>query len=791
MIQVRSGIAAFIIGIIALLQLPALLTLWSLVLMPVILRSIFLLSKSPATHVYKQTWFFFCFMVLGFLWALFRADNILSSRFNEMVFKNDSRFIITGRVISLPEALGPSIRFKFQVDSMETDDGISVDNIGKARLTWYAKDIILIPGDRWRLNVKLKKPYGFKNPGGFDYEGWLFQHRIHTLGYVVNGSKNELLERPSDNSLISGIISSPDYPRYLLRNLVNQTSIANAEKSLLLALSLGDRSQLSVTQWKTLKQTGTSHLLAISGLHIGLAAGIFFILGRWLWVLFTPLPRYLASQRIAVFVGLSGALLYATLAGFSVPTQRALIMLTVCLVAIFFYKKFAVSHIIAVSLWVMLLIDPFAVMNIGFWLSFIAVSMIAYGIACRVQADSSWWRWGQAQYLVAVGLLPVIVLYFQQYPLLGFIANVVAVPYVSLVVMPLTLAGVIGLSMFFPLGEFLLKCSGYALSLLWSLLDYLSTMKFALWDISISSPLVFILGMVGVIIILLPRGLPARWLGIFWLFPFFFPYQQLPGHGEFWLTQLDVGQGSAAVIQTNNHTLIYDTGDRFSERFNAGEMVLIPFLKHQHIYKPDVLIVSHRDRDHIGGVKAVLAQYPDIKVLGNVTDSIRHANLERCFQGKHWHWDGVDFEILSPTLLMAKRPDIRQENNNSCVLKVSNGEHSVLFPGDIQKPTESLLVSTIPNKLSSTVLIVPHHGSRTSSSLPFIKAVSPEVAVFPVGYRNRFGFPKQDIISRYKAGQVKILNTARDGALLFQFENGFMKINRYRKQNWRFWMSSY
>ena len=392
------------------------------------------------------------------------------------------------------------------------------------------------------------------------------------------------------------------------------------------------------------------------------------------------------------------------------------------------------------------------------------------------------------QYLVAVGLFPLLVLWFQQYPLVGIFANIVAVPYISLIVVPLVLLGVVLLCFVFPLGEFVLQLAGQVLSIFWPFLDNLSRLEFNLWQSASPSPLAFAAGVLGVLIILLPKGFPARWIGVFCLFPLLFPQSEKPEFGDFWLTQLDVGQGLASVIQTQNYSLIYDTGDRYSERFNAGKAVIIPFLKHQHIQYPELLIVSHGDRDHIGGAKDILERYPEIHVLTSVKEKIKHPFVDNCYAGQRWRWDGVNFEILNP----ASAKDYH-DNNGSCVLKVSTVRHSVLLTGDIERTVESRLrrAHQMQGKLSATVLIAPHHGSKTSSSASFIDAVSPEYVVFPAGYRNRFGFPKQDIISRYESRQVKILNTSRDGALLFRFEAADMTITRHRQQSWRFWTSDY
>ena len=775
----RAGTIAFLIGIVIFLQVSTMPPNWLLVFLPITVTALFLRPKLRLFH--KYILLLSCSVICGFLWAMLRADIILSNELDRTV--EGETVIIKGEVVSLPEIIDSGIRFEFQITEMISQAGIRLENPGKVRLGWYRQNVSILPGEHWRLHVRLKRPYGFSNPGGFDYEGWLFQHRIRATGYVRNRENNELLYKAS--------LFSVNYQRHLLRSLINKSHIAEFETNFISALSLGDRSKISAKQWQTLTRTGTSHLLAISGLHIGLVAGLFFIVGRWLWAFAGSLPLQISSQRFAALAGLLGALIYAAMAGFSIPTQRALIMLSVWMLSLFFNRKYAVSDIISISLLAVLIIDPFAAMDAGFWLSFIAISIIAYGMTCRVQTNiygwrNVWWKWGRVQYLVAVGLFPVLVLWFQQYPLVGLLANIVAVPYISLIVVPLVLLGIVLLPFAFPVGELVLQLAGQALGCLWPFLEYLSSLEFNLWHSASPSPLAFVAGMIGVLILLLPKGMPARWIGIFWLLPLLLPHSEAPETGDFWLAQLDVGQGLASVIQTQAHTLVYDTGDKFSQRFNAADAVIIPYLKHQNILHPDLLIVSHGDQDHIGGAEALLTKYPQIQVLTSIEEKIDHSKVEKCVQGQSWQWDEVEFEILSPV-----HSEDYQGNNSSCVLRISNGQHSIILSGDIEQAIESRLIRTLPDKLSAKLLIAPHHGSKTSSSPAFIDALAPEIVVFPVGYRNRFGFPKQDIISRYESRQVKILNTARDGALLFRFEDSEMIFNRYRYDNQRFWTSEY
>lgn len=775
----------FLAGIVWLLQFKTLPPVWLGFILPIPLYVLFILPKLQCSHVYKYVWIFLLALLFGFLWGVLRADIIISKNIKAIEF---GTVVIEGKVVSLPETLDRGMRFEFYVNTVEFPSGMVLKELGKVKLRWYAKPE-LNPAEYWRLHVRLKRPHSLSNKGSFDYEAWLFQQRIQATGYVIDKAENKLLD--SGNNTWFKKLTNIDYMRHLLRELIKQLPVNAFEKSFLLGLGLGDRSDISDKQWDVLTKTGTSHLLAISGLHIGLAAGLFFMLSSWLWAFSIVLPKYLARQHFAIFSGLFGAFLYAALAGFTIPTQRALIMLSIWMLALLLHKKIANNAVIAIALFAVLLIDPFAVMAQGFWLSFLAISVIAYAMTCRTHGTHTiwskiWLKMGKAQYAVSIAFFPVLILCFQQYPLLSALANVIAIPYFSFVVMPFLLFGIVLLIINFSVGSFVLQWVGKSISVFWPLLEYLSQIESQLLHIAPPTTAIFLLAMVGVLIILLPKGFPNRWVGIFWLLPLCMPYRNVPEHGDFWLTQLDVGQGLSSVIQTQNNTLIYDAGDRFNARFDMGKLVLIPFLEQHNISDPNILLVSHADRDHIGGSLAVLARYPEIKVLTSALEEFNHHSVEQCAHGMQWDWDGVSFEILSPILTDDK--DIYHGNNSSCVLKVGNAWHSVLLTGDIEKTVENRLVHLIPHKLAAQVLIVPHHGSATSSSDAFIDAVFPEVAVFPTGYQNRFRFPKQGIISRYEARQVIMLNTARDGALLFNFSDQDMVISRYRQTHKRFWM---
>ena len=317
--------------------------------------------------------------------------------------------------------------------------------------------------------------------------------------------------------------------------------------------------------------------------------------------------------------------------------------------------------------------------------------------------------------------------------------------------------------------------------IVWYILNIMANNDYSLVNIAVPSLLILSLSIAGILFLLAPKGVAIRFLGVMWLLPLLFPMQAKPEFDEFNFTLLDVGQGLAAVIQTKNEVLVYDTGAKFSDRFNAGANIIIPYLKSEGINEISTLIVSHGDNDHIGGADALLIDYEIKNIFSSVPEKINNPVTEHCYAGQKWNWDGVNFEILHPGKLKLKG------NNASCVLKVSTQNVSILLTGDIEKQAEFTLTNNNPSRLKADILIVPHHGSKTSSTLEFIKKVNPKYAFFPVGYRNRFGFPKQDIIQRYEDLGVDTRFSYQSGALLVKVRKDGLEIAEYRKQNQKIW----
>ena len=706
-------------------------------------------------------------VLVGMLWAWGYAHVLLSPGLNPSLEGVD--LVLDGRVVGLVEARSHSIRFLFE--PVNAPPGIP----DRLRLNWYRTEARPVPGELWRFTLRLKRPNGFQNPGGFDYEGWLFQQHVGATGYVRNRGEARRLD--------PGICTLDCVRTHLRARLVEQAAEL-PHFGVLLALAMGDRSQIDARTWETLLSTGTNHLVAISGLHIGFVGGLVFFALRRLVSTVPALCHRAPATRWAAAGGLVAACIYAALAGFTVPTQRALLMLAVPFGAILLGRQVRASNGLAVALAVVLLIDPAAVLSGGFWLSFTAVALLLFGFAGRLGQARQILGWTRAQYLLGLGLVPLTTLWFQRAAIAAPLANLVAVPWVSLGIVPLVLLGALVSVFHGPLGAVLFQLASWLFTPLWWLLEALAARPELVWIRAAPGPVPFVLAALGITWLLLPRGVPGRLLGLFCCLPLLLPVSSRPVPGAAEVALLDVGQGLAAVVTTANHVLLFDAGPRFSPEFDTGEAVVVPFLRGRGIDRIDTFIVSHGDNDHIGGAASVLSALRVERLLAS--DPV-HGDLaggaRPCAAGQAWVWDGVTFEVLNPA--QAYRGS---ENNGSCVLRVQAGDQAVLFSGDIEAEAEWALVHRYGARLQSEVLVVPHHGSATSSTDFFLDAVRPEVALVSRGYRNRFGFPKAEVMERYRSRGVKLLDTAQGGALIFMLTTeGWGPVSAYRETHLHLW----
>ena len=758
----KTGIVAFFAGVLLLYQLQTLpVNLWIILLLPLLA----LLIRIPAARLI--VWF-----TCGFLWALFRADMVLDKQFPQDL--ESQNLIVNGSVVDLPRHSFRRQQFIFEVDSIEGQENEKSVSY-RFKLNWYDNYPQATAGERWRLTVRVKRPNGFMNPGGRDYEASLFQRSINATGYVKEGEKLE------HNSLTL-LQSIHRWRGEIFRDLKTHQPDLNG---IIPALGLGIRDDLSSDMWGVLKSTGTIHLTAISGLHIGLISALAFFVGRWLWTLpVITLHRVPAVKAGAVFA-MFAAVLYAALAGFSIPTQRALIMVLAIMFCLVSNKQLSRFDIFAIALFCVLLFSPAAVISPGFWLSFAAVAIIFYTLSGRTSSKGLWHASLKIHFILALGLSPILLVFFGQNPVLGPLANIIAVPFFGLLITPMVLSGIVTLNVYEPVGEALLSLADFLIKSFWPILELLADLPYASLNGTMPSTGIFILSLLGIMILLIPRGLPGRWLGCLFILPIFLFKVESPVYGEFDFALLDVGQGLSSVIRTKEHVLLYDTGAKFSADFDTGKAVVLPYLKSIGIKSLDKVIISHGDNDHIGGYESIAEQMPIIETMTSVPEKLSGNNISLCHSGQHWNWDGVSFEIIHPDKNYQNK-----ENNRSCVLKVSNGYQSVLLTGDIEAPAESTLLSDKAVNLDVDLLIAPHHGSKTSSTQMFLVATSPEYALFSTGYRNRYHHPSEHVLKRYRQRSIKLLDTANEGAIRFHIGKTISAPDSYRQEYGHFWNRS-
>ena len=747
------SVLSFVIGIIVVQQFSALPeTIWVLCL--------FFLMFFSAFLRYWRLMFF----VMGLLWACCFSGIRLADRLSENL---EGRHIqVEGRVLGLPQHDERKVRFDFAVSKSKLETKLPE----KIRLSWFFPDQQIKAGQYWQFTVKLKQPHGRFNPGGFDYEKWLFMQNIGATGYVKT--------RPPPRLIITrSSCQNFDCLRQLVADNLTEL-IGHVENSgLIKALTIGERHDISHKQWDIFRKTGTVHLVAISGLHIGLIAGLAYLLA-----LKTGIRLNMTSpQVIAAFFSIIVALFYAALAGFSLPTQRALLMLSIAMVAISWQRNIKPVNTLALTMFTVLIFDPLAVLSAGFWLSFSAVVLIIYSLAGRLGKSGYWKTAIKINWVTAIGLAPLLLFYFQQVSIISPIANLVAVPVISLLVVPLCLIAVVLMFLIPGLAGYLFILVDNILQALWSFLSEIAQLPYA----SISTTAVpfyaIPFALLGLLILLAPRGIPGRWLGLVLLLPLLIVNVTKPEQGEVTMTVLDVGQGLSTVIETSKHVLVFDTGAKYSNQYDMGDAVVTPFLNSKGIEVVDTLLISHGDNDHIGGAESVIKQSRVEKILTSVPGALANYLPVQCQAGQSWEWDNVLFEILWPM------QNSFSKNNNSCVLKVSSKQGSFLLTGDIEAEAENGLIKKYAEKLKSDILIAPHHGSKTSSTLTFLKWVNPDIVLIPSGYRNRFSFPHKEVLQRYKVLNVSWMNTANDGALIVKMHNNSVIVNSLRLEQGKYW----
>ncbi len=688
----------------------------------------------------------------GFLWTLAVAGLHQATMLPAGFEGRNVKAVI--RVASIPVDTGYSLRFDAEVVELGRPFRKWVPP-RRIRLSLYPRNNrssrpALRPGDLLDATLRLKRPHGYMNPGGFDYERYLFSQRVGATGYVRGF---ELLER-------GGTWSLPVLRHHLYERLKSR---ATPNIGAVIALALGERGLMDKAHRDLLFVTGTGHLFAISGLHIALIFGFIFLISRFLWSRFFLRHSLWPSARAATVPALLAACVYAWLAGFTIPTQRALIMLGCVVAGVLLRRRVSLGNTLPLALLAVIAYDPLSTLSVSFWLSFVAVGFIALYFSLHPWPKKR--AWLDLQTALPLALLPAGLWFFGYGALVAPAANLAAVPLVSLLILPCVLLATLWAPLNAALCSFFIRCADFLLGLLWRGGDWLVRVDFLQWfhhPPAWSYPF----AVAGIVAVTLASGWRRKTAAAALLLPLLASAGRgLPG-GAFEVAFLDVGQGLSVVVATRGHTLLFDTGPAYRSGFTTAEAVIIPYLHRRGVRHLDALIVSHGDSDHAGGVDVVAGRFEiGRRLVGGGAQ--RGRSLEPCRDGQAWSWDGVHFEILHPA-------DNRglQGNDSSCVLKVTAREHSLLLTADIESQAEASLLVRARERLAASVMLVPHHGSLTSSTGAFVAAVNPDIAVVTSGYRNRFGLPKKEIVNRYLDACARVFNTAETGALLMSFVPG-------------------
>ena len=712
-----------------------------------------------ALRVRAMRWLLPC--LLGLAWVWLRVEMRLAERWPTV--QTGRTVVIEGVMRAPAKPLGPSVQCLLDVDRVDGEEQSL-----RARIAWYEPTAIPQAGEHWRLHARLRAPRGFANPGGFDYEGWLFREGVAATGYVVADPRNARI----------GVAGG----RYLL--LRTRTEIArrleaiagpSPRAGIVSALAVGLTDGVTDRDWEIFRATGTSHLISISGLHIALVAGGVAWCVRRGWGRVPALLPRLAPIDAAALAGLAAAALYALLAGFAIPTLRALIMLAVVLGRTALRREGPGEAALAQAFAAVLLVDPFAPLFPGFWLSFLAVAALMIGMLGGARGLVAQLR---TQWAVTLLAAPVTLAIFQSLSLIAPLVNLLLIPLYSFAVVPEALLAVPLLALSDDLAALPLSVAMSALDVTWPALERAAALPVALWQAG-PRPLWVLAGaQLGLLLWVAPRGLPQRWLALPLLLPLLAWRPGVPPDGAYELAVLDVGQGLAVVVRTAHHALVYDAGPSFRSGGDAGHLAVAPFLAERGVRALDAMIISHDDDDHSGGARSVAEHVP---VVQRLTGGRREG--VHCVAGRRWRWDGVEFEVLHP-----QRDQWWSDNDGSCVLQVSGAGGRTLLTGDIEQTAERALIDS-GAWLASDIVVAPHHGSNSSSSAALVARTHPRYVVFSSGYGNRWGFPRPTVVERWRVAGAHTLSTADSGAVIFAVDprRGVLPPYEHRRDGRRYW----
>lgn len=742
-------------------------------------------------------------LLIGVSWGIFAGHQLIAMQLDETLVGNN--LIVTGVITDLPEKNNQRLRFSMNIRSATDSRGNELDRKNfprKIQLSWYqgyGKKTSPLPeltvGEVWQLTVRLKRPRGFANPAGFDYHAWLLRQGVGAIGYVVQSKTNTLIEQ---YSAAVGWREWIDYQRQQLQRWILARS-HSPERGILVALLVGDSAHVEKAQWNRMQKTGTSHLIAISGLHVGFLALFGFYFGLAIGKCIQSVWRPCAALYIAWLSAIFCATFYSALAGFNIPTLRTLVMLAIFYCACLSHRSLRITDIFCCALALVLVIDPLAAYDMGFWLSFGAVALLLFYFSGRwiEKQDGNYWQgfslrdlvWSfiRSQWVMFIGLLIPLSVLVSSVSLVAPVANAVAIPLITFFVVPLLLLGAVVRNASGVLGDFLLSLAGHGMEILKIFLQFLLDIcgDYASPVVAFSSEVSTLIAL-SCLLVLLPKGIFPRsiaWVGLMvgGILGYLLPSPNVP---ELKVAVLDVGQGTAVVVQVKHKTLVYDTGPQFTESFDAGGAILGPYLFAQGISGIDTLVVSHSDKDHSGGLNGFLEKVKAERMfVGDDTLLEIYQEAKNCHTQKPWQWGDVYFEFI-PLTVNHRTVD----NNKSCVLLITWNGQTVLLPGDIEARVENQLLrdGKIPDAL--TVLVAAHHGSRSSSSPRLVRHTTPDYVVYSAGFRSQHGHPHPEVRRRFQdVGSVEF-TTASSGAIVFEwFKNNAPVITEYRQAHRRYW----
>ncbi|MFT6578401.1 MAG: competence protein ComEC [Zhongshania sp.] len=759
-----SWMTAAIVGFIALAFSPALPSYFTLV---IIFCLSVLLHLSLRSRLSSAVLAFAVALSYASCYGHWRVALLLP----EVISSSD--FIALAEVKSVPERReGFTTYYRFDALVLELncvenishpycDHSPSTLNRSVIQLNWYADSPPQL-GNVFKATLRLRQAHGYQSPAAFDYGRWMFASGYSASGYVRNPEQVVYL----------GTGNSQSFTRVRQRVIahIGDRLDTYRHSNIMKALLFADRSDIERQQWQIFSRTGTSHLMAISGMHIGIVLAWGLLLGRVLGLL---LPR-INSLIIGAGMALCFAVVYAALAGFSVPTQRALIMAVVALTGFVLRRNISPWQAYAAAMLLVLIIDPLAPHRAGFTLSFAAVGVLLFAFQGRRPNSKTSHQLlagiFRSQWVVLLGLIPLLMMWGYGLNPLSFPLNLIAIPLVTLLILPLLFCGLVLLGVAPALANLSWRAADALLDVL---LNGLAVAADIFPQVYVAvAPLSLGLASIAILVLLLPRGFPARWLAILPLLAIFLAPAPRPDRASAWVTVLDVGQGLSVLVQTSSKALLYDVGPDFSSGFNTADAVVLPALRSFGVGKLAMLVVSHADRDHAGAAPALLdeVEVSDLR-LGETVAALRRAAVS-CHKPSQWDWDGVHFEFLTASVV-----EELSGNNASCVLRITAGGASMLLTGDIESTREQQLINN-DQALSAALLIAPHHGSNTSSSKVFIKAVSPEQVVFSAGRNNHYGHPAAAVTTRFQQMGAGCWSTAYHGSIRFHLGASGMAVDQ-------------